>query len=94
MEFILIGIILIFVMTYRNSSGEGLYKFVKESATVIYDQYAPYSYKTMREKIKELGLEYSTRQYVIQIATFAGVAGIIGYLYFYNIMMIILLLIC
>ena len=33
MEFILIGIILIFVMTYRNSSGEGIYKFVKESAT-------------------------------------------------------------
>ena len=47
MEFILIAIILIFVMTYRNSSGEGIYKFVKESATVVYDQYAPYSYKTM-----------------------------------------------
>ena len=45
LEFILIGIILIFVMTYRNSSGEGVYKFVKEQATVIYDQYAPYSYK-------------------------------------------------
>ena len=89
MEFILIGIILIFVMTYRNSSGEGLYNFVKESATVLYDQYAPYSYKTMREKIKELGLEYSTRQYIIQIATFAGVAGIIGYLYFYNIIVVI-----
>ena len=89
MEFILIGIILIFVMTYRNSSGEGLYKFVKESATVIYDKYTPYSYKTMRDKIKELGLEYSTRQYVIQIATFAGVAGIIGYLYFYNIIVVI-----
>ena len=89
MEFILIGIILVFVMTYRNSSGEGLYNFVKESATVIYDQYAPYSYKTMREKIKELGLEYSTRQYIIQIATFAGVAGVIGYLYFYNLIVVI-----
>ena len=89
MEFILIAIILIFVMTYRNSSGDGVYKFVKESATVIYDQYAPYSYKTMREKIKELGLEYTTRQYIIQIATFAGVAGIIGYLYFYNIVVVI-----
>ena len=36
MEFILIGIILIFVMTYRNSSGEGIYKFVKDSATSYY----------------------------------------------------------
>ena len=30
MEFILIGVILIFVMTYRSSSGEGVYKFVKQ----------------------------------------------------------------
>ena len=89
MEFILIGIILIFVMTYRNSSGEGVYKFVKEQATVLYDQYAPYSYKVMREKIKELGLEYTTRQYTIQIALFAGVAGVIGYLYFYNLIVVI-----
>jgi len=84
-EFILIGIILIFVMTYRNSSGEGVYKFVKEQATVVYDQYAPYSYKVMREKIKELGLEYTPRQYLIQVVMFAGVAAVIGYLYFYNI---------
>ena len=59
MEFILIGIILVFVITYRNSSGEGIYKFVKEQSTVIYDTYAPYSYKVMREKIKDLGLEYN-----------------------------------
>ena len=89
MEFILIGIILIFVMTYRNSSGEGIYKFVKESATVLYDQYTPYSYKTMRDKIKELGLEYSARQYTIQIAMFAGIAGVIGYLYFYNLIEVV-----
>ena len=90
MEFILIAIILIFIMTYRNSSGEGIYKFAKEQAGIIYDQYAPYSYKVMREKIKELGLEYSTRQYTIQIVLFAGIAGAIGYLYFYNIVVVII----
>ena len=63
MEFILIGLILIFIITYRNSSGEGVYKFVKDQAQVVYDQYAPYSYKVMREKIKELGLEYTPRHY-------------------------------
>ena len=89
MEFILIAIILIFVMTYRNSSGDGIYKFVKEQATVAYDQYAPYSYKVMREKIKELGLEYSTRQYTIQIAGFAVAAGVVGYFYFYNLVVVI-----
>ncbi|MBQ2872922.1 MAG: hypothetical protein IJE89_02875 [Bacilli bacterium] len=89
MEFILIGIVLAFVMTYRNSSGEGIYKFVKNQATVLYDQYAPYSYKMMREKIKELGLDYSARQYTIQIALFAGAAGVIGYLYFYNLIVVV-----
>ena len=43
----------------------------------------------MREKIKELGLEYTKRQYLIQIAMFAGIAGVIGYLYFYNIIVVI-----
>ena len=90
MEFLLIGIVLAFVMTYRNSSGEGIYKFAKKQITVVYDQYAPYSYKVMREKIKELGLDYSARQYTIQIALFAGIAGIIGYLYFYNIIIVII----
>ena len=88
-EFILIGIILIFVMTYRNSSGEGVYKFVKEQANVMYEQYAPYSYKEIRKKIKELGLEYTPRQYLIQAAIFAGAGAAIGYLYFYNIIIAI-----
>ena len=90
MEFILIGIILVFVMTYRNSSGEGVYKFIKDQATVVYDQYTPYSYKTMRKKIKELGLDYTPKQYITQVAVFAGVAGAIGYLYFYNLIVVII----
>lgn len=90
MEFILIGIILIFVMTYRNSSGEGIYKFVKEKTNIVYEQIAPYSYKVMRQKIKELGLEYTTRQYTIQVVMFACIAGAIGYFYFYNIIIVII----
>ena len=90
MEFILIGIILIFIMTYRNSSGEGIYKFVKEQTTIVYEQFAPYSYKVMRQKIKELGLEYTTRQYTIQVVMFASIAGAIGYFYFYNLIVVII----
>ena len=84
MEFILISAILIFVVTYRNSSGEGIYKFFQDQATTAYDTFAPYSYKVMREKIRDLGLEYSTRQYVLQIVGFAIVAGLVGYFYFYS----------
>ena len=88
-EFILIGIILVFIVTYRNSSGEGIYKFVKGQADLIYDKYTPYSYKVMREKIKELGLEYTPRQYAMQALLFAGIAGVVGYFYFYSIITVI-----
>ena len=93
MEFILIALILIFVMTYRNSSGEGIYKFLKQQSTVVYDKYAPYSYKVMREKIKDLGLEFTPRQYAIQAGIFAAIAGAVGYLYFYNVIVAIIYII-
>ncbi len=84
LEIILIGIVLVFIVTYRASSGNGVYKFINEQSNRLYDKYAPYSYKEMRNKIKSLGLDYTPRQYFTQIVLFAGVAGIIGYLYFYN----------
>ena len=93
MEFILIGFILIFIVTYRNSSGEGIYKFIKNETQVMYDQYAPYSYKVMKEKIKELGLEYTPRQYIIQVIVFAGAAALIGYFYFYDLVVMIIYMI-
>ena len=38
----------------------------------------------MQEKAKELGQEYSSRQYVIQITLFGTVAAFVAYLYFYS----------
>ena len=84
MEIIIIGVILIFIVTYRSSTGSGVYKFINEQTTKLYDKYAPYSYKEMRKKIKSLGLDYTPRQYFVQVVLFAGIAGAIGYLYFYN----------
>ena len=89
MEFVLIAFILIFVLSYRKSSGEGVYKFFKEQANNLYEQYTPYSYKTMSAKIKDLGLNYTYKQYTMQIILFAGAAGVIGYLYFYNLLVVI-----
>ena len=90
MIFILIGIILVFIMLYRSSSGGGVYKFVKDQANNAYETYAPYSYKTMRAKVKELGLEYTTRQYITQVLIFAGLAAGLSYLYFYNVFICII----
>ena len=85
MEIILIGLIVIFIVSYRTKQGESVYKFISQQAVNTYKKLEPYSFKIMREKVKELGLEYTPRQYLFQIIAFAGLAGGISYLYFYNI---------
>lgn len=84
-EIILIGLIIIFIISYRTKKGESVYQFISEQAVNAYKKLEPYSFKTMRDKVKELGLEYTPRQYLFQIILFAGLSGGISYLYFYNI---------
>mgnify|MGYP003291987208 CR=1 FL=1 len=86
LEVLIIGIIVIFIVTYRFSTGAGVYKFVAQQASGIYNKYAPYSYKEMRKKIKSLGMDYTPRQYATQVALFAGFAGVVGYMYFYSLL--------
>lgn len=93
MEFLIIGVILIFIILYRSSKGNGIYNFVTQEAENLYDKYAPYSYKSMREKVKELGLEYTPRQYLTQIILFAGIAGVVSYMYFYDLVVVIIYII-
>ena len=85
-EILIIGVIVIFIITYRSSTGEGVYKFVSAQALNIYDKYAPYSYKEMRSKIKKLGIDFTVRQYIIQIVLIGGFFAGVGYLYFYSIL--------
>lgn len=85
MELIILLAIAAFVILYRKNNGENVYKFFVSNISNVYEKYAPYSFKTVREKAKELGQEYSTRQYLSQIVLFAGFAGGIAYLYFYSI---------
>ena len=84
LEIFIICVIIIFIVTYRASTGDGVYKFVSAKATELYDKYAPYSYKDMRSKIKSLGIDYTTKQYVTQIVLLGGFAAGVGYLYFYS----------
>ena len=78
---------------YRTRRGNSVYSFINEQVNSAYDKYAPYSYKEMRKKIKELGLDYTPRQYFMQIVMFAGIAGGVGYLYFYNLLVCIVYII-
>ncbi len=84
-ELVLLIVIAIFGISYYLNNGENVYKFFTSKVASAYEKYAPYSFKQVRAKVKELGQEYTPRQYLTQVILFAGVAGGISYLYFYNI---------
>ncbi|MCI8394734.1 MAG: hypothetical protein HFH86_04580 [Bacilli bacterium] len=90
MELIILIIIAIFVISYRRNNGENVYRFFITQVSNAYNKYAPYSFKEVRAKTKELGQEYTPKQYATQVIIFAGVAGGISYLYFYNILIAIM----
>lgn len=80
---LIIGAVIIIFRTSEDGNVDGK-AFVKQ-ASGLYEKFAPYSFKSVRGKIKELGQEYSPRQYMTQIMMFAGFAAGVAYLYFYSI---------
>ena len=87
--FFLIGLVL-FLYLYRNYKGENVGKYVIDQAQNMYDRFSPYSFKVVREKTKQLGQDYTPRQYALQVTVFASFAAVISYLYFYNLIISIL----
>ena len=83
--FLVVLVIAIFLIVFRSDKKTNAYKFVNQKFGSIYDKVTPYSFKVIREKVKELGQEYTPRQYAIQIGIFAVGAAVITYLYFYNV---------
>lgn len=84
MELVLLLFIAIFVVTYRRNNGENVYKFFAGEVTNVYDKYAPYTFKTVRQKSIELGEEFTTKEYIVQVVMFGAIGAAIGYLYFYS----------
>ncbi len=84
-EVIIVAVIVVFVIIYRKNTGDNSYKFITKTIGNTYERYAPYSFKVVREKAKQLGQEYTTRQYVIQILIFGIGAAVVSFLYFYSI---------
>ena len=82
--FLIIAFIIVFIMAYRFNTGDNFYKYIEKQSSILYDKYAPYSFKEIRQKVKDLGQEYTKKQYTIQVAVFSIAAAIISYLYFYN----------
>ncbi|MBR5662969.1 MAG: hypothetical protein IKX00_04955 [Bacilli bacterium] len=89
MVLLVLILIALFIVIYRRNTGENVYKFFADQVSDAYNKYAPYSFKMVREKTKELGQEYTVRQYASQVVIFAGLAGGISYMYFYSIILAI-----
>ena len=88
--FIICAIILIFIIIYRSNTGEQAYKFVSVQTGKLYSKVAPFTYKEIRKKIKDLKQDYTLQQYLGQVVIFALGGGIITYLYFYNLIISII----
>ena len=84
-ESIIIIFITIFVLVSRNSKNENVYTYFTKTIKKLYTKYAPYSFQVARDKAKELGQEYSTRQYLLQVLIFGAAGAVIAYLYFRSI---------
>ena len=83
--FVAIAFILLYIFVYWQSAGKGVYNAIVDAVGVAYEKYAPYSFKQIRKKIKDLGQEYTIKQYTTQVIVYAGAAMLISYFYFYNI---------
>ncbi|MDO4963425.1 MAG: hypothetical protein Q4E75_04970 [bacterium] len=88
--FIIVSILVIFVIVYRSGIGEETYKFISVNTKKLYSKVAPYTYKEIKKKIKDLGQDYTTTQYIGQVILFAAAGGVVSYLYFYNIIVSII----
>ena len=89
-ELFIIAVFVIFIALYRNYKGDDVSGFFRDQVQGMYERFVPYSFRVVREKTKQLGQEYTPRQYAIQVAIFAGFAGIVSYLYFYNLIISII----
>lgn len=88
MTFLIFAIVLaiaIFLVIFRDKNKVNVYKFVNKQFNYIYNKYTPYSFRVIRQKVIDLGQEYSRKQYAIQIIVFFAAAFAVSYLYFYNI---------
>lgn len=90
LPFIIVSILIIFIIIYRSSVGEQTYQYVSNQGKRLYSKVAPYTYKEIRKKIKELKQDYTIQQYIGQVLIFALGGGIITYLYFYNLIVSII----
>ena len=86
MELVALLAIAVVVILFWTGNGAKTAKEAANKATEVYEKYAPYTFKQVTQKTKELGFQYTKQQYLVQIILIGGGAGAISYLYFYSIL--------
>ena len=90
LELVFLIVLFTTLVLYRNYQGQNVGKFITTQVQGVYNRFAPYSFKIVREKTKQLGQEYTPRQYLIQAVVMSGFTGVVTYLYFYNLLICII----
>ena len=88
--FLVCAVILVLVILYWFNAGDKAYEFVSSQGRRLYSKVAPYTYKEIRKKIRDLKQDYTLQQYIGQVILFAAGGGVITYLYFYNLVIAII----
>ena len=57
-ELLFVVVILIFAVINYFKQGDSVYSFLVDTTGKAYDKFAPYSFKLIREKVKEMGLSF------------------------------------
>lgn len=83
--FVAISIIVVFIIVYRKNNGTDVYKYIVVQTGNVYNKYAPFSFREVRNKVKALGRDYTVREYTSQVGIFAAAAFFITFMYFYSI---------
>ncbi len=63
MELIALLAIALFVILFRTGNSKKAYKEAAGKASEVYEKYAPYTFKQVTQKTKELGFQYTKKQY-------------------------------
>lgn len=84
-ELFILIVLGLFVVLYRQYSGRDVTKFVKDQSGNITNKYAPYSYAAVKDKVKQMGQNYSFKDYVAQCSILGIFAAVVSFLYFYNV---------
>lgn len=85
MELFLLLLIFAIIYLYRNYKGKNVTRYIRDQSHSTITKFIPYSFEEVSAKTKELGQQYTIKDYAMQVLFFSAFTGVVTYVYFYNI---------